>query len=364
MNRDPLDSRHDVIFSTFDGEPGDFSPVEPRNTALPSGEVGPSSNTGQKGATHGAIIDYLTIVAPAGHLEDCHSLKSGRLELLLSMIFGGSALLSTSGWTGKGWNFYADSAVIFDRDGELVGRIGAGGNKETVCVSLTGAGCRWVKDWSYVQSRLEIIQAHISRCDVAYDDYDGELLNVHQMRDEARTGTGFTSNGRPPQSRFIDDHGSGKGCTLYVGAKGHKELCVYEKGKQFGDLTSTWTRAECRFYGKHIGGVPLDMLTRPLDFLRGAYPVLERILIGACDRLTTVVKTVEATATAMVSWLKKQCGPSIGLLMQALHQPDEFLAFAKEQVVRESRPGRFKRSGAGEHLSALIRNQLLCQPST
>lgn len=318
-----------------------------------TGQIGPSSNTGQKGAAHGALIDYLTIVAPVGRLEEC---SATNLHFLLPMIFGGEAELRTPGRRGRAWQFYRDSAVILDREGECVGMIGLEGNGGTICVSLTGAGCRWVKNWRSVAHTLDVLHAHITRCDVAYDDYDGRLLNVHDLRKEALEGDGFACGGRPPKSRFLDDHGSGEGCTLYVGAKGHKELCVYEKGRQLGDETSPWTRAEVRFYSKHTDAIALDILTRPLDYLRGAYPVLQRILIGACDRLTTVARHVEASGAAMVKWLRRQCGASIHLLMQAL--PEEFPAFLREQIAREKRPGRFARSGAAGDLAILLRNHL------
>lgn len=329
-----------------------FSPVGPVEV---DGAEGPSSNTGQKGSDgHGALVDYLTVVIRMARLEEC---SATNLHFLLPMIFGGQAELSTPGRRGRRWQFYGDSCVIFDREGELVGMIGLDGNSDTVCVSLSGAGCRWVRNWRTVVMSLETLQARITRCDVAYDDYDGKLIDVHALREMARAGEGFSTGGRPPKSRFLDDHGSGEGCTLYVGGKGHKELCVYEKGRQLGDETSPWTRAEVRFYAKHVEEVPFDVLLRPLDFLRGAYPVLERILRGASDRLTTVVATVEATARAMVKWARTQCGPTLHLLAEALG--DDFAGFVRQHVARDQRPSRFRRSGAATgDLPILVRNQL------
>jgi phage replication initiation protein len=326
-----------------------FSPVEPIN----SGAVGPNSNTGQKGADHGALIDFLTVVIPSGRLEECSATD---LDHLLPFIFGGTAELARSSRRGRGFNFYADSCLIFDREGENVGHIGLDGNGDTICISLSGAGCRWVRNWASVAHTLEILQARITRCDVAFDDYEGKLLNVHALRERAAAGEGFCAGGRPPKSRFLDDHGSGDGCSLYVGAKGHKELCIYEKGRQLGDETSSWTRAEVRFYSKHVGQIALDVLLRPMDYLRGAYPVLEEILVGACDRLTTVVAQVEATATAMVKWMRRQCGGAVHLLQQALG--DDFAAYMQQSIARDRRPSRFARTGAAGDLVALVRNQL------
>jgi DNA relaxase NicK len=68
------------------------------------------------------------------------------------------------------------------------------------------------------------------------------------------------------KTRFISDEGHGTGCTLYVGGKGHKELCIYEKGKQQGMPESPWVRMEVRLYGKHVEGraVPVDALRDPV----------------------------------------------------------------------------------------------------
>jgi phage replication initiation protein len=332
------------------GADGGFSPVAPVNVA----GQGPNSNTGQKSTSGGCLVDFLTVVLPASRLEEC---SATNLHYLLPMIFGGTSELRTPGRRGRAFQFYRDSALIFDREGELCGTIGLDGNADTVCVSLSGAGCRWVRDWLPVAATLETLHARITRVDLAYDDYDGKLLDLHALRDLARSGEGFSCGGRPPHSSFLDDHGSGAGCTLYVGAKGHKQLCVYEKGKEQGDETSPWIRAEVRLYAKHVEAVVLDVLRRPLEFFRAAYPVLVGLLPGVCTRLETVVRTVEATATAMVRWLKNQCGGSINLLEEAIGV-QEFGGWCRQNVAREKRPSRFAHCGAAADLSALLRAQL------
>ena len=82
--------------------------------------------------------------------------------------------------------------------------------------------------------RLDQIGARVSRVDVAVDDLTGRLINVRRFKSLLVDGS-FTNRGRPPSARFVDDMGTGKGCTLYIGQRGHKQLCVYEKGKQLGD---------------------------------------------------------------------------------------------------------------------------------
>jgi phage replication initiation protein len=330
-----------------------FSPVEAGNSL----GQGPTTNRGQKSpepAPHGALIDFLTVVFPASRLEECSATD---IHYLLPMIFGTGEDLKAGGIRDKAFQFYRKSSSIFDLNGELCGAIGLDGNNETICVSLSGVGCRWVKDWAYVMRQLSMLNAHISRSDVAYDDYDGKLINVHAMRDMARSGEGFSCGGRPPKSSFLDDHGSGEGCTLYVGAKGHKQLCVYEKGKQLGDQSSPWTRVEVRFYGKHAE-VLLEVLTKPLEYLRGAYPILQNLLPGLSSRLQTVVRSVEASATAMVRWLKTQAGSSLNLLIQTIGK-DQFGEWCHQNLARERQPSRFAKSGAAPgDLPVLLRCQL------
>lgn len=327
-----------------------FSPVGTGGKSAAAVAVGPGSNTGQKGA--GALVDYFTAVFSAARLEE-----SGLSDLraLLGTLFGSQGELIPGAIREKPWQFYSHSAVIFDREGEMVGRIGLGGNRETVCVSLSGAGCKWVKNWHTLAAHGERLRGKISRCDVAFDDYEGERLDVHALRERAAAGE-FAEGGRPPSHRFLSDEGHGTGCTLYVGSKGHKELCVYEKGKQLGVSSSRWVRAEVRLYGKHVA-VPWDVLRQPADYLRGAYSVLAELVQGVVTRLRTMKKTVECSATAAAAWARRQVGPTLRLFVQAFGV--EWIA---DHIAREGSPGRFR--GIPEaNLVEMIRSEMPCPSS-
>lgn len=318
-----------------------FQPVEADTGA----GIGPRSNTGQKG---GALVDYLTVVLDRELVEE-RGLSD--LRNLLGTIFGFQGEVFPTPIRDKRWQYYPQSAVLVDREGEMVGRVGLG---DTVCISLSGAGTRWVHGWERVVKHLTALRARITRVDVAYDDYDGECLDVHALRKLAQQGE-FAQGGRPPQSRFLSDEGSGKGCTLYIGAKGHKELCVYEKGKQQGMSESKWTRAELRMYGKHAA-IPLEVLVYPLLYLRGGYDVLNRILKGVATRLRTVRKQVECNAVAMVRYLKRQVGPSLNLLRAALGPA--WSELVETEILRDGQPGRFRGVAKGARLYSLVRDEL------
>lgn len=319
-------------------------------------ESGPSSNTGQKGGevadqARGALIDYLTIVLPRSSAE---GRGLGDLRNLLGTIFGTSRFLQPTALREKPWQFYRHSSMIVDRDGELCGRIGVGGNADTICISLSGAGTKWVRNWHAAHQHLSALGAKISRVDLAYDDYDGAIGTVHDLRVRALDGE-FSTGGRPPALRFLSDEGSGSGCTLYVGGKGHKEFCAYEKGKQLGMDTSPWLRYEGRLYGKHVD-VPLDVLLRPMDFLRGMYPVLQTLLDGVCERLQTIKRTVHATGHAWREWMRRQCGRSLQLLRETFG--DSWADYAEAELCREGRPARFRQHCPADELPNHLRIQL------
>lgn len=330
-----------------------FSPVGAGQKGL-AGQVGPGSNTGQKSEVwndHTAIIDFLTIVFPMSIPVE---LRCTNIDLLLFRIFGFRGEVIAGEIREKNWNFYPLSAVLIDRDGELVGRIGLGGNKETMCISLSGAGCKWVKNWHQVYWQLGILEAKISRVDVAHDDYEGKRLDVYALRERAAAGD-FVQGGCPPRHRFISDEGHNTGSTLYVGGKGHKELCVYEKGKQMGLPSSPWVRAEVRLYGKHVE-VPHEVLLNPGEYLRGAYSVLAELIKGICTRIKTIRKQVECSAEAAVAWLNRQAGPMLNVLREAF--ADSWPDFVEARVLRDGHPGRFKGIAKGEPLHNFVREEL------
>lgn len=331
---------------------GDFSPALAVQPA-----AGSTTNRDQKGG--GALIDWCTLVLPVALLKRA---DAAAVHELLAVLFGETGI-AVSAVRDRCFNFYPQSCVLLAPDGQRAGDVGFGGNKDTVCISLSGAGCRFVRDWRATRDVAEQLGARLTRCDVAFDDVEGEIFDLPTLIELAKAG-GFVSGGRPPETGSYDDHGTGKGRTLKVGGKGHKELCIYEKGKQLGDPDSPWVRCECRLYGKHVGrkgadgtvertGVDLDALVRPLEYLRGSYDVLAALLVGECSRMKTVRAAVDASAAAMVKWANTQCGPSLHLLHDALG--DDFVGFLERHVFRESLPGRFRKTGAHDELVSLLR---------
>lgn len=310
---------------------------------------GPNSNTGQKSSLSEPIIDACTVV-----FEKPKALKlfsKMHLSEVFRYVFGSSGAVLVGSIQDKPFNFYPRSASIIAAEGGVVGKIGIGDDNR-LCISLMGKGCGLVPNWRYVADILDDIEGRLTRVDIAVDDLDGRVFNLQTFKNLHAEGA-FVMNGRPPSASFVDDLGSNKGCSLYIGQKGHKQLNVYEKGKQLGDPESDHTRCELRLYAKRLD-LPNDALRNPGIYFAGAYPALAAYVVGEAERLEVKQRMVNASATAMVRFLRTQAGTALNLVMDALG--DEALEFLMEHVVREGRPGRFK-SYTGD-LASMVRNQL------
>lgn len=155
-------------------------------------------------------------------------------------------------------------------------------------INFTGAACELMKPsmWASLYSVCDAFDVKITRCDIAFDDYDG-LHPVSEAKNIYESG-GFIVGGRCPSARYIDSYGQGD--TFYVGRRENgKMLRVYEKGKQLGAKDSLWVRWELQL-GSKDRVIPFDVLLTPLSFLRGAYPLAMSWLVDVVSR---VVKTVK-----------------------------------------------------------------------
>lgn len=297
----------------------------------------PDSNTGQKclEARNAGIVDYLTVSFRWDDLK-AHGLREPH-EILRAATACSLDLAATE-WRDRTFLFMPESAVIVGQGGEVAGRMGRDVDAGRFVLSLSGAGCRYI-DLHHTAAFIESLGGRITRCDVAYDDTNGAALDVHRLRADALRGD-FVTSGRPPLSRFLDDHGSGKGCTLYVGSKGHQELCVYEKGKQLGDESSPWVRAEARLYAKHYD-VPVSVLRNPLAALLTAYPYLRSYIASACAAIQRTYRRafVDATAKAAVCWMRTQAGRYLHTFRQVF---GEELPQFIDKLSREGVPARWR----------------------
>lgn len=342
------------------GRAGGFSPGAPGGARS---SVCPVGNTGQnvldaKGPR--ALIDYCTAVFPVsqvGEFSDSSGVFTDEnIREFVDMVYPGAGFVVGS-VENKFVNYCPWSARILGPDGAPAGHFCISADSKRVMIDLTGAGCRWVQNWRHVAQVLESHGARLTHVDCAIDDYDGSVVSLAQLKQLAESGA-FKNEGAgaPPIASFHDDMGSDRGCSLYVGQRGHKQLNAYEKGKQLGDPSSEYVRVEVRLYGKHLKDktLPFDVLTRPYEYVTGAYDVLAELFEAAeTSRPKTVKAAVEATAEAAVRWLSDAAGPLLNLVQASFG--GDAMEFLIERVNRDQVPRRFRGLGGGDELTRLFR---------
>lgn len=255
---------------------------------------------------------------------------STRIAGIIQSVF----LIPASDWKQciGGWQGY-ESRV--DLGG--FGLLGYGGEHQrgTVHIELNAHGCARIQDWNAVRVWCEAYGVRITRVDLAHDDFSGKTVNIVKAREWFDEGQ-FTTGGRAPEARMIDDLGSGKGKTVYVGKRQNGKLCrVYEKGKQLGDPASPWCRVEVEFRGKDRD-IPHDVVTRPSEYLAGAYPCLA-YLSERQDKIRTLTKSGEIIYAHMVQCLRSQYGPALNVMLR-VEGGDPFAVL--EQAMRPGTPKR------------------------
>ncbi|MFC4729258.1 replication initiation factor domain-containing protein [Coralloluteibacterium thermophilus] len=303
------------------------------------------------------MIDALAVTLPGAEELVEEFGREGLPQRIVRSIFGGS--LHAGEFENRGFLGYDESARILNDAGEPVGWVGIGGQRDTIHVSMMGAGCALVRDWHRVASSLAVYSAKITRCDLAYDDYTGEHFSVaHEIaRVQAGERVRARGAGAPPKNWWMQHLDTGVGDSLYAGTRGDKLLNIYEKGKQQGDPTSPWVRVEVRFWNKKRE-IPYGVLTAPLGYLRAAYNVCERVPGDSCERIRTIAATVECNAKAWVQWMGRQVGGSLDLLIQSLGL-DQAMHYVTEHIARRSTPVRFKaKAPTAEALRSYIREGL------
>jgi phage replication initiation protein len=233
----------------------------------------------------------------------------------------------------KGWFGYKNSYDIDHGSGILA--FGGSAQKQTLHVELTGKGCAAIKDWHALRFWLEQKQAKITRVDLAHDDHLGQTVNLDKCKKWLEDGL-FSCGKREPDRRLIDDLGTGKGSTLYVGKRANgKCFRGYEKGKQLGDKTSKWFRAEVEWKAKdrHI---PFDVLINPTPYLAGSFPAMAFLSILQ-NKIKTIKAAIKVTVEQAVTNAKQTCGKLVNVLIERFNwTSDEVIA----SIRREGIPNR------------------------
>lgn len=247
-----------------------------------------------------------------------------------------------SAWkhTGNGWNGYTTRVNLEGR-----GLLAYGGERQrgTIHLELDAHGCALVPDWTFVRAWGDSVGARITRVDLAHDDFTGNRASIEVMRHWLEEG-GFTSAGRPPRARLIDDMGSNEGKTLYIGKRAHgKVLRGYEKGKQLGRTSDPWFRIEVELRNKNRE-IPWEVVTDPGKYFAGAYPCLAEFNNEQC-RLATTRRALELSYDRMERWVGDAAGRALNAMLMA-NEGDASAVLSR--VVRPGLPKRLVGFPPGE----------------
>lgn len=213
---------------------------------------------------------------------------------------------------------YARAAYLGD-----YGVIGAGGNGNTLFLQFSGHAFACADD-RFPHRLYRFIQdsqtAHLTRIDLAYDDFAGETFPVREIPAAWEQGAFDSSvGGRRPILEKRGDWERGdpdqSGLTAYVGKRTSGRMFrIYEKGRQLGDKQSPWVRAEVELRNSAFHLIP-EILIRPTGFFIGCAPICSRVEFAAISqKLERVAKEGLMTVEAILRTIKTQYGGHLDVL--------------------------------------------------
>lgn len=270
---------------------------------------GETDRPNEEASKESAFIDWLAFT-----IKPTEADQLGWLQHELRRLFGVAPTQYKP--LATGWQGYEHRINI-----GALGLLAYGGQhqRDTIHVSFNSHGCANVTDWDAVRQWGEGHGAWITRSDLAHDDHHGAFVTIERAVEWYLSG-GFTHSGRTPQTSVDGDWlGKVKGRTLYIGTReGGKLTRIYEKGRQLGGdairYFPNWTRIELELHNKGRV-VPWDVLTRPGQYLAGAYPALAS-LSGVQCRITTTQRAALVTYDAMVRHLRTAGGKLINVMTE------------------------------------------------
>jgi phage replication initiation protein len=271
------------------------------------------------------LVDWVSATFPRSAVE-----PAGGFLKALRRLFDGTVTTFVEGPGMHGYRYTMRSDV----GGVIVAH---GGNADTIFVQLPGDACARVACWPSLVEFIEHRAGHLTRCDLAFDDFAG----THTVDDAASMylGGGFKmrEGGRQPRAsqagNWLSPDGNGR--TLYVGRSTNGKMArVYEKGKQLGDPTSPYVRWEVQFMNRDRE-LPLAMLLDPAPFLRAAYPALSFVHGDGC-RIATRKAQERISVEKLSRHAREAYGPLVNVLTRLGGTADEIV----QRLHRDALPKR------------------------
>lgn len=269
----------------------------------------------EKAPAGAALVDWLAFtVAPPAHIALMARVEGlqdsgfrwmrGELSRLFNVSSSSFEMQKTGGSGYKHRVTFPGGQILW----------GGQHQRGTVHVVFSGEGCSRIENWPAIAAWLEAHRATLTRVDLAHDDYASETVSIERLREWYEAGE-FNVGGRNPQAQLVDDLGSGKGRTFYIGnRKNGKLFRGYEKGKQLGDQNSQWVRLECEWHNKGRD-LPYDMLIRSGQYLAGAFPCLAFLSVVQ-EKIKTVMRAAKIAFDRAVLNARQQVGKLVNLMLQ------------------------------------------------
>lgn len=221
--------------------------------------------------------------------------------------------------------------------GESKAMFAYGGNRSTAFLSFSGESCHLISDWEALVNFLSNRwKAHITRIDLAYDDFEG-IHSVDHALEMYNAGL-FSSGGRIPR---LNQNGNwikpdGRGRTLYIGSRDNGKLArIYEKGMQLGGFNHPWTRWEVELHNVDRE-IPWQTVIEPGKFLAGTYPKATGWINETQSRIRTIQNATEISYDHLTKYLSLGYGKFLNVMLAVEGSADKVL----EKVIREGIPQR------------------------
>lgn len=246
-------------------------------------------------------------------------------DYMLDAILGKTADLTPGG----GMNGYRASV----KAGQFM-LVAGGANNDTIMVTIYGfafASCDPGMPKRLAQLINAIPSAHLTRIDIAYDDFAREIFNPWKVEAQWNAGQFSAANSpKKPKIKFDGDYlrgdPDGMGITAYIGSKpSGKYIRIYEKGRQLGDTKSQWVRAEVELSNSVYQLVP-EMLTKPTSYFVMLCPMFAQVAYqGEASKAERQGREALTTVEKVVETIRTQYGTYLSTLRQEFYGNDKEL---------------------------------------
>ncbi|MCY1220926.1 Replication initiation factor [compost metagenome] len=321
-------------------------------------------------AQSGVIVDYFRFTFKRVNVPHTRKVPGDTDDQNLARWFAhvfAQLLGFVVGVDRPGRDYYEFTTTIDNAFGHEVASVSAGGESQrgTICVTLKGEGCTMARaGWEQrVHAYFGEFAPTITRIDLAKDFFEGEvdiseLVGLYQAH-------GFSYRNRRPKHQChgswlgIDDSGEiditevkldcldlrglaarsmfkpGHSRTFQVGMRESGKLFRgYEKGHQYGLMSSKWLRGEVEL--RNVNRViPWDAVMEPAQFFAGAYEATNWLCNHpVATRVPTATKVAEASAERCIAWVRRVVAPTLVQITKVMPNEDWLVGLVLEEQNR------------------------------